>query len=360
MNKASRNKKQPKPIRVVDLFCGVGGLTHGLVKEGLAVVAGIDNDGTCAFAYQHNNNSAEFIEKDILQVTAAEINKLFGPPKKSVRVLVGCAPCQPFSKLNPKRATKKQLQPLSKFASLIEQTQPDIVSMENVVGLADTKKNPIFAEFKNTLERNGYDYHYEIVDVSEYGVPQSRKRLVLLASKLGKIELIERTHKYKKVTVRDAIGKLEPIGHGKVSAKDPLHRARDLDAINLRRIKATPHDGGNSSSWSSELILKCHKAKSGKTYKGTVYGRMRWDEPAPTMTTHCTGIGNGRFGHPEQNRAITLREAAIFQTFPRSYKFAPTTEQITMKQISKFIGNAVPVKLGSVIGKSIKKHIESL
>ncbi|MDE1919179.1 MAG: DNA cytosine methyltransferase [Patescibacteria group bacterium] len=346
-----------KKIKVIDLFCGIGGLSHGLVKEGLDVVAGIDNDGDCKFGYEYNNK-ARFICEDILKVTASDINEMFGNKEKTIRVLAGCAPCQPFSKLNLKKVTEKQLQPLEKFACLIEETQPDIVSMENVSGLADKKKYPIFDTFIKTLEKNGYQYKYEVVDVSEYGVPQRRKRLVLLASKFGEIALIKRTHKNKKVTVRDVISGLEPIGHGEASATDPLHRARTLNATNLKRVKATPCDGGNSSSWSKDLVLKCHKAKSGKTYQATVYGRMRWDDPAPTMTTHCTGLGNGRFGHPEQNRAISLREAALFQTFPKSYKFTPDDEPIVMKRISKFIGNAVPVKLGSVIGKSIREHVD--
>ncbi len=347
-----------KNIKVIDLFCGIGGLTHGLIKEGLDVVAGIDNDSSCKFGYEHNND-AKFIYNDILKVSASDIETLFGPKNKAIRVLVGCAPCQPFSGLNQKGVTKKQLQPLEKFARLIEETQPDIVSMENVSGLADKKKYPVFGKFIETLERNGYRYKYEIVDVSEYGVPQRRRRLVLLASKLGEIALVKRTHKNKKVTVRDVISDLEPIGPGDASLKDPLHRARNLNETNLKRIRSTPHDGGNSSSWSRDLVLKCHKAKTGKTYRNTVYGRMRWDEPSPTMTTHCTGIGNGRFGHPEQDRAISLREAALFQTFPKSYKFVENEGSLAMKQVSKFIGNAVPIRLGSVIGKSIKQHVQS-
>ena len=171
-------------IKVIDLFCGIGGLTHGLMKEGLDVVAGIDNDASCKFGYEYNNKT-KFIHKDILQVSAKEINQLFGEKEKTIRVLVGCAPCQPFSKLNLKKITQKQLEPLEKFAQLIGETLPDIVSMENVGGLTDMKKYPIFKTFINTLEKNRYNYKYEIVDVSEYGIPQRRKRLVLLASKFG-------------------------------------------------------------------------------------------------------------------------------------------------------------------------------
>jgi DNA (cytosine-5)-methyltransferase 1 len=346
-----------KKLKVIDLFCGIGGLSHGLIKEGLNVVAGIDNDDSCKFGYEYNNR-AKFIHKDILQITARNIDRLFGKKEKTIRVLTGCAPCQPFSKLNLKRITKKQLEPLEKFAQLIHETKPDIVSMENVSGLADMKKYPIFKTFGDTLKKNGYKYKYEIVDVSEYGVPQKRKRLVLLASRFGEIELIKRTHRNKKVTVRDVIRHLEPLKAGEISKNDPLHRTRKLSPMNLKRIKATPHDGGNSDSWSENLILNCHKKESGKTYSSTVYGRMRWDEPAPTMTTQCVGLGNGRFGHPEQDRAISLREAAIFQTFPSGYKFLASDKQIITAHVAKFIGNAVPVKLGAVIGKSIKKHVK--
>ena len=352
-------KNKITKIKVIDLFCGIGGLTHGLIKEGLDVVAGIDNDATCKFGYEYNNKT-EFINQDILQVTAQEVNDLFGKDRNTVRVLAGCAPCQPFSKLNLKKVTQKQLQPLEKFAQLISETKPDIISMENVGGLADTKKYPIFRTFLDTLEKGGYKYKYEVVDVSEFGVPQRRRRLVLLASKFGEIDLIKRTHKDKKVTVRDVIRHLEPIKAGEVSKNDPLHRSRKLSELNLKRIKATPHNGGNSGSWSKDLILKCHKKESGKTYSSTVYGRMRWDDPAPTMTTQCIGLGNGRFGHPEQNRAISLREAAIFQTFPQKYQFIDPNKPIVINHLAKFIGNAVPVRLGSIIGKSIKQHLREV
>lgn len=354
MNQIANGKIETKAI---DLFCGIGGLTHGLISEGLKVVAGIDNDETCKYGFEHNNN-AKFIHKDIQNVTSSEILDLFGIVENTATILVGCAPCQPFSKLNLKKADKNQLEPIEKFAQLIAQTKPDIVSMENVPGLANTKKYPVFQTFLDTLRDNSYKYKVEVVDVSEYGIPQKRRRLVLLASRLGEIELIPRTHEDNYVTVRDAIGKLEPIKHGETCANDHLHHARKLSALNLRRIKSTPHDGGSSDSWDNGLILDCHKKASGKTYKKTVYGRMRWDEPAPTMTTQCIGLGNGRFGHPEQDRAISLREAALFQTFPMDYVFTDPEKPFYAKHVAKFIGNAVPVQLGAVIGKSIMSHLE--
>jgi DNA (cytosine-5)-methyltransferase 1 len=351
-------KLKRQKIKVIDLFCGIGGLTNGLIKEGLDVVAGIDNDANCKFGYEYNNTT-KFIDSDILKVTKEDINKLFGSKKNTIRVLAGCAPCQPYSKLNLKDITEQQLEPLGKFAQLIAEIQPDIVSMENVANLASEGKYPSFTNFIKTLEDNGYAYKYEVVNVSEFGVPQNRRRLVLLASKFGEIELIKRTHKDKKVTVRDVIKDLEPIKAGEVIKKDPLHRTRRLSPLNMNRIKATPHDGGSAHSWDESLVLKCHKKKSGKTYKGTVYGRMYWDEPSPTMTTQCIGLGNGRYGHPSQDRAISLREAARFQTFPDNYQFFDPSKPVRVGEIARFIGNAVPVRLGSVIGKSIKEHLKS-
>lgn len=341
-----------KDAKVVDLFCGIGGLTHGFVKSGFDVVAGIDNDSKCKYGYEYNNNTT-FIDKDISDVSADELKALYSDTK-GLKILVGCAPCQPFSMLNLNEISKKQLQPLEKFAKLIEEVGPEIVSMENVKGLI---KNPIFQKFLNVLSKNGYNYSYKIVDFSDYGVPQKRLRLVLLASKLGEISLIPPTHVNNKKTVRDAIAKLEPITDGEISKKDPLHRTRLLSPLNKKRIKATPKDGGNSRSWNDELILECHKKETGKTYRGTVYGRMSWDKPSPTMTTQCTGLGNGRYGHPEQDRAISLREAAILQTFPKSYKFADPKDKIITSHMSRFIGNAVPVRAGEVIAKSIEKHM---
>lgn len=348
------SKKQLK-IKAVDLFCGIGGLTRGFINQGIQVVAGIDNDPACEYGYRASNK-AEYLLKDIREVTPQLINGLFGD-KNDYRVLVGCAPCQPYSGLNQKELSTKDMEPLERFAFLISKVKPDVVSMENVSGLAKTEKYPIFQFFLNTLQENGYQYSWQVVNAADYGVPQSRRRLVLLASRLGPIQLIGKTHIVKKMTVKNTIGRLKPIADGETDSMDPLHRASKLSDLNKKRIKSTKVNGGNSSDWSSDLVLKCHRKKSGKTYKGTVYGRMRWDQPAPTMTTQCIGIGNGRFGHPEQNRAISLREAALFQTFPKDYTFYDNSKKMVVAQVAKFIGNAVPVRLGEVIAQSINNHL---
>ena len=343
-------------IKVIDLFCGIGGLTHGMLKQGLDVVAGIDNDPKCEYGYKANNQ-AKYVLDDIANIEASFIKDLYGDAK--VKVLVGCAPCQPYSGLNKKKPSKEKMQPLEKFASLVEEVRPDIVSMENVRGLAKEGKYPVFQNFIRVLKRCGYSVKYEVVNVSDYGVPQNRNRLVLLASLHGPISLIAPTHKGSKVTVRDAIYNLPKAEAGIKYTADPLHYARALSPLNEARIKATKHNGGNSKDWPEELKLECHKKASGKTYERTVYARMRWDEPAPTMTTQCIGLGNGRFGHPEQDRAITLREAALIQSFPVDYQFFPKDQLLIVRDVARFIGNAVPVRLGEVIAASIQQHLRS-
>lgn len=343
---------------VIDLFCGIGGLSHGFVKENFKVVAGIDIDETCRYSFEVNNNST-FVSKSISEISKKEIDTLFGEAK--FRVLVGCAPCQPFSSYTFKDGDKNDNEKwklLYEFARLVKETLPDIISMENVSQLINFKKAPVFEDFLNMLKESGYFVSYEVVNCPDYGIPQNRKRLVLLASKLGEIKLIPKTHnRGNYVTVRDSIGKLPKINDGEFCKKDRLHYSRKLSPINKKRIQNTPY-GGSWIDWNDDLRLQCHKKESGKSYP-SVYGRMKWEEPSPTMTTHCIGFGNGRFGHPEQDRAISLREASLLQTFPIDYKFFNEKEKkISTVVIARQIGNAVPVRLGEVVAKSIKEHLK--
>lgn len=342
--------------KVIDLFCGIGGLTYGLAKEGLNVVAGYDLDASCEYAYSQNNN-VKFYCSDVANLNAKELKAHF--KGADVKILVGCAPCQPFSTYAFKSDNKKKWRLLYQFSRLIEEAKPDIISMENVPRLAKFDKEPVFPDFVSKLKKLGYYVDYKIVNCADYGIPQYRKRLVLLASKFGAISIIPKTHQPKNYkTVKDAIGKLPILKSGEKDTNDPLHRASKLSPLNMQRIKQSK-PGGSWKDWDEELLLDCHKKSSGSTYV-SVYGRMKWNEPSPTMTTHCTGIGNGRFGHPEQDRAITLREAALLQSFPKKYKFCKKGNSFKVKEISTHIGNAVPVKLGQVIGRSIQKHISKI
>lgn len=347
-----------RDVAVIDLFCGIGGLSHGFVKEHFNVVAGIDIDSSCQFSFEKNNHS-KFISKSITEVTGEEINHLFGQ-KAQVKILVGCAPCQPFSSYtfkNKEKSDNNKWRLLYEFSRLVRESKPHVISMENVSQLLNFKKAPVFEDFIHELESLGYYVHYEVVNCPDYGIPQNRKRLVLLASQLGKINLIPKTHENNYQTVKDAIGFLPKINDGEINKEDPLHTARKLSELNKKRIKNTPY-GGSWKHWPEEIKLKCHKKASGKSYP-SVYGRMIWEKPSPTITTHCTGYGNGRFGHPEQDRAISLREAALLQTFPMDYEFFDKNKNNSFSStiISRQLGNAVPVKLGEVIAKSIKKHL---
>lgn len=338
-------------LACVDLFCGAGGLTHGLVLEGVEVKAGIDLDAACQFPYE-SNNKAKFVHKNVSDVTVAELNELFGSAK--VKVLAGCAPCQPFSTYSHRyeldgREGKWGL--LYEFARLAEGTRPDIITMENVPSVS---RHTVFEDFVCTLKQLGYSVWFNVVDSSKYGVPQSRQRMVLLASLHGDIQLIPPSTE-SPITVRDAIGRLPSLSAGQSTNADKLHTSARLSEKNLLRIRASL-PGGTWRDWPSHLVADCHKSKTGKTY-ASVYGRMEWDKPAPTMTTQCFGFGNGRFGHPEQDRAISLREAAILQSFPKDYKFLPEGQDAQFTVLGRLIGNAVPVKLGQAIGKSILNHL---
>ena len=346
-----------KDISAIDLFCGIGGLSYGFKKVGIDIKAGIDIDKSCRYAFETNCKS-KFINKDISEVKGDELNSLYD--KNHTKILVGCAPCQPFSSYTYKNDKQKdnRWQLLYEFARLIKEIKPVIVSMENVPTLLNFKKAPVFSDFVNSLEKEEYFVWHKIVYAPDYGIPQKRKRLVLLASKLGNIELLPPTHTPDNyVTVKDAIGHLEKINSGECSKKDFIHKASKLSDKNLKRIKQSKPGGSWKKDWDDELKLACHILDKGKTYV-SVYGRMKWDEPSPTMTTFCTGIGNGRFGHPEQDRAISLREAAILQSFPNDYKFVDKAENFKFGKTSKHIGNAVPPKLGEIIGQSIIHHIK--
>lgn len=339
-------------LACVDLFCGAGGLSHGLIAEGLTVNAGIDIDAACKHAFEANNN-ATFHHQDISTVSPESLRSMFG--NAEVRVLAGCAPCQPFSTYAQRYDTLSgpRWALLYQFSRLIRGTHPHIVTMENVPLV---EKHKVFQDFVNDLQSQGYKVCHRVVDCSRHGLPQSRKRMVLLASKIGAIEIKSPFASNRVITVRDAIGALDAIEQGSASAKDPLHIAARLSETNLARIRASA-PGGTWRDWPSSLIAECHRRGSGNTYS-SVYGRMHWDQPSPTMTTQFYGFGNGRFGHPDQDRAISLREGAILQGFPSDYSFLEAGKKVQFRTLGRMIGNAVPVALGRIIGSSIKQHVQ--
>jgi DNA (cytosine-5)-methyltransferase 1 len=352
--------QKPIAAAAVDLFCGAGGLTRGLLDAGIPVAAGYDVDEACRFPYEHNNAGAEFKKVSVADLDSNTLAAHY--PAGHIRILVGCAPCQTFSKytqgLDNEDDPKWTL--LDEFARLVREVKPDIVSMENVPEL---QRHDVFARFLDTLSDEGFhfadDAAKRVVYCPDYGIPQHRRRLVLVASRFGPIELIPPTHRGKRQrSVRAALSKLPPLEAGGQCEADPLHRASELSPLNLRRIRHSK-PGGTWRDWPKQLVAACHRAKSGKTYAG-VYGRMEWSKPSPTITTQFYGFGNGRFGHPEQDRAISLREGAILQSFPRRYQFVKKGSECCMKTIGRLIGNAVPVRLGEVVGQTIRQHLRSI
>lgn len=339
-------------IAAIDLFCGAGGLTHGLETAGIDSRLGIDNEKNCEYAFTANNK-AKFLLKSVSDVTAQELDEAFNGAK--VRLLTGCAPCQTFSAINTNVSeSDERWFLLLQFARLINECKPELVAMENVPGLA---KHEVFFEFLSALERQKYYVAHAIIKFNEYGAPQARKRLVLIASKLGPIRLLsaEEFGRSPK-TVRDAIGHLPALKAGETDPNDTLHRAAGLSPISLKRIIASK-PGGTWRDWPYELRTERHKKSSENPFTD-VFGRMSWDKPAPTITTKLHQISCGRNGHPEQNRAISLREGALLQTFPSDYKFTAPGAKLSIAAIAKLIGNAVPAIIGELIGESFIQHVK--
>ena len=356
VNDTSETAVNAPPIAsVIDLFCGAGALSHGFLLEGFSIACGYDIDEACRYPFEANND-APFVRRDVAAIDADELSREFSTGLPSV--LIGCAPCQPFSQYSQGREDPKW-KLLNDFARLVVAVSPDVLSMENVPQLVRFKGGSVFDAFVAALEDGGYCVRWMIAECPDFGVPQARSRLVLIASRHGEPPLPAPTHDTcQHQTVRNAIGEMPPIVAGGVDPSDPLHRSSTMSELNLARIRASM-PGGTWRDWDSALVTACHRKETGKGYAG-VYGRMHWDEPSPTITTQFFGFGSGRFGHPEQDRALSLREGAILQTFPHDYAFTRAGDPIAIKDLGRMIGNAVPVALARAIARAIVAHIKEL
>jgi DNA (cytosine-5)-methyltransferase 1 len=339
-------------ITAVDLFCGAGGLTFGLENSGIEVKAGYDIDPSCEYPYS-SNTSARYFGRSVEDIGGSELQQIWGD--RGFRLLAGCAPCQPFSTYSQGKVLEKddRWHLLKHFQRLVEDSLPDLVTMENVPGL---RNKPVFREFVSALISLSFEVDYRVVNCAEYGVPQQRQRLVLLASRLGPIRLAPGEHRDNPPTVEDVLRELPAIDAGQSCKADAFHRSAGLQPINMRRIRSSK-PGGTWRDWEPDLLCSCHQKATGDSY-AAVYGRMRWDEPAPTLTTQFFNYGSGRFGHPEQDRALSLREGALLQSFPPDYAFCPREVEPTLTTMGRLIGNAVPVKLGVAIGLAFMRHVE--
>lgn len=346
----------PAPrVSAVDLFCGVGGLSRGLRDAEIEVTAGVDLDGGCRYPYERNIG-ATFHHQDVTTLSGAKLRAMWPKGRSVRRVLAGCAPCQPFSSYRRGADTTSEQQwPLvDEMGRLVRLTRPHVVTMENVPRIVNTE---VFQRFVRTLRDEGYYVDHRSCYCPDYGIPQHRRRRVLLASRLGPIAVPKGTRsagQYK--TVRQAIGKLPAIKHGQEDPGDRLHKSRALSQMNLARLRASK-PGGTWQDWDDpKLLAPCHTRTSGATFRN-VYSRMTWDEPSPTITTMPYNFGTGRFGHPEQDRPISLREAAILQGFPPDYDFVPPDQPVQFAPLGRLIGNAVPPQLAKAIGRAIVEHL---
>ena len=340
-------------LKAIDFFSGAGGLTHGLKVAGIDVIAGIDNDGTCKETFEKNNAGAIFLEKDITKYLPADLElDLKIKTNADDMIFAGCAPCQFWSIIRTsKEKSKKTKNLILDFQKFIEYFKPGFVVVENVPGISSKKGSPM-GRFIAALESLGYNVAHDITDMSLYGIPQKRRRFTLLASRVSPIALPQPTKKI--MTVRDVLGTKNgfiKINAGTADKTDFIHTAANLSGKNIRRLQMTSKNGGDRSAWqkNAKYQLPCYASGEKKFYD--TYGRMWWDKPSPTITTKFFSISNGRFAHPEEDRAISLREGATLQTFPKNYKFVGTS----VASIAKMIGNAVPPEFSKIIGRQIVK-----
>ncbi|MFD3460928.1 DNA cytosine methyltransferase [Nocardia fluminea] len=336
----------PKEVSVIDFFSGCGGTSQGFKDAGMNIVAGIDFDRDSAETFRNNFHGSTFIESDIRQIHVDQVRELM---PDAPTLFAGCAPCQPFSRQNKTTtAQDPRRNLLYEFSRFVTKLRPEFVVVENVPGLQNPKKGGPLEDFMKALTGAGYSAEFRILRALELGVPQERKRLVIVASRVGDSALPSATHNITggqpASTVRQTIGTLPPIPDGAVHPDDPDHATMRLSEMNKLRIRSTP-EGGDRRDWAKELVLPCHTEHGGHT---DTYGRMWWDRAASGLTTRCISYSNGRFGHPEQHRAISVREAACLQTFPRDFRFAGT---LTSK--ARQVGNAVPPLMAKRIGQAL-------
>ena len=344
-------------VVLADFFSGCGGSTRGFADAGIEPVLAIDWDSDAAATYRLNFPETTFLERDILSLSVDEVEEALPPRGESIRLFAGCAPCQPFSghRHGPTALDKRSFL-LLEFLRFVKASNPELIFVENVPGMQrlSTSRGPL-AEFVDEVSKT-HDVSVDIISSADYGIPQTRRRLVLVASRLGPIKLPLPTHGLETgephSTIRDWIGSLPPIEAGQEDSEISNHRAMMLSELNLKRIRATP-EGGDRRDWPRRLWPDCHQG--GFDGHTDVYGRLRWDSPAPTLTTKCLSYSNGRFGHPSQDRALSAREAARLQTFPNSFRF---TGSLTSQ--GKQIGNAVPVLLAEHFGRHLMDHVAEM
>lgn len=334
--------------KAVDFFCGAGGVTCGFEKAGVEVIVGIDKDKSCKRTYE-NNNKATFLEADISDLNKERLSEEYGVKKNDDKLIfIGCSPCQYFTNLKTNKTKSKESRLLLEdFQVFVDYYRPGFIFIENVPGIEKKEESPL-ENFRHFLTKAGYVYDEDVLNAKYLGVPQNRRRYVLIASRVkNEIKLpVENENEIQ--TLKDAIGdyKIFPkVAAGHIDDSDFQHSVAKLSSLNMKRVKRTPKDGGSRLNWADneELQLDCYKEHDGHT---DVYSRMYWDRPSPTITTKFRYTSTGRYTHPEQDRGLSLREGATLQSFPLDYVFYSKSQN----EIAKMIGNAVPPKLAMKVG----------
>jgi DNA (cytosine-5)-methyltransferase 1 len=343
-----------KSLKAVDFFCGAGGMSSGFSQTGIKILAGIDIENQFKDTYLENHKKSKFINKDIIKYSPEDLrNEIKLSKFDDNLIFIGCSPCQYWSRVNTYRhGSFYSHNLLADFQRFVKYFMPGFVVVENVPGLLNNINNNVLLDFLDFLTFHGYKTVYKVVRTDQFGVPQKRKRFVLIASRVNTEIIFPLTEKSDNLTVRNFISPergfpVIPCGH-RDNDELKLHWTANLTERNISRLKKTPHDGGDRSSWSEDENLQIEAYKGKNNIFRSIYGRMEWDKPAPTITTRFLAISCGRFAHPEQNRGLSLREGATLQTFPKNYVFKGP-----MTSIAKQIGNAVPPEMAKRIALSI-------
>ena len=332
-------------IKAIDFCCGAGGLTRGLLDAGVSVVAGLDNDERLRKTYERNNKPSRFVAGDIAEVEIDALRTDLGIDEEDVTLYAACTPCQPFSSLNTAKGEDGRKSLLLEFGKIVARRPPDFIIVENVPGLHNAFGLDIYQEFMAAIKAQGFCAASDLLDAKDYGVPQTRKRFILVAARGREPRLPVATTRNGPITVRQCIGKYPPLEAGEQNTRFVNHAARKMPPHHQRIVAAVPTDGGSRSDVvDTSILLPCHQ-RHPKAHKD-VFGRMAWDAPSPTLTCRCTDVYCGRFIHPQQDRGISLREAAALQTFDDSYEFFGDSFLEQARQI----GNAVPVRLARALG----------
>ena len=346
---------QNNNLKAVDFFCSGGGMSYGMQQAGIKVLAGIDFDESCKETYESNIEGAVFLHSNVFELQENDLEEKLSLKKNDDElILIGCSPCQFWSIINTdKTKSYESKNLLVEFSRFVKHFRPGYVVVENVPGILRRKEESGLSEFIEWLQSNGYEKpHFKVHNVNNFGVPQNRKRFTLIASRLTQEEIIPLKAEGEKLVVKDVLGVENGFDKIEAGYKDKTtfyHSAPGISEINKKRLKKVRKDGGNRLDFANdpELQLKCFIGRD-DSFKDT-FGRLWWDKPSPTITTKFFSISNGRFVHPEEDRALSIREGATLQSFPKNYIFKTTS----LAKTAQMIGNAVPPKYAEAIGKAI-------